>query len=124
MITNPVLEEKNRVQEELSEMAGYDVKKYSELVHRLFLQVQEQYGLKFKYADRQGGFIRTGMPPAESMNPSIIQKDGQPWVLIPLVEYQQLLEAKEELEDIQDFDEALANPQMPHSWGTARAGVA
>lgn len=120
MITNPVLEEKDRVQRELSEMAGDDVKKYSELVHRLFLQVQEQYGLKFKYADRQGGFIRPAVP----QNPSIIQKDGQPWVQIPLVEYQQLLEAKEELEDIQDFDEALANPQTPHSWGTARAGVA
>jgi DNA-binding XRE family transcriptional regulator len=52
------------------------------------------------------------------MNLQIIQKEGQPWVQIPLVEYQQLLEAKEELEDIQDFDEALANPQetIPLEW--------
>jgi hypothetical protein len=62
MITNPVLEEKDRVQRELSEMAGEDMKKYSELVHQLFLQVQEQYGLKFKYADLTGGFIRPVMP--------------------------------------------------------------
>jgi DNA-binding XRE family transcriptional regulator len=52
------------------------------------------------------------------MNLQIIQKEGQPWVQIPLVEYQQLLEAKEELEDIEDFDEALANPQetIPLEW--------
>lgn len=52
------------------------------------------------------------------MNLQIIQKEDQPWVQIPLVEYQQLLEAKEELEDIQDFDEALVNPQetIPLEW--------
>jgi hypothetical protein len=58
MITNPVLEEKDRVQGELAEAAGYDVKKYSELVHRLFLEMQEQYGLQFKYADRVDELIQ------------------------------------------------------------------
>jgi hypothetical protein len=58
MITNPILAEKERVQIELVEESGYDMKKYSELVHRLFLEVQEQYGLKFKYADRAAGLIR------------------------------------------------------------------
>jgi hypothetical protein len=58
MITNPILAEKERVQIELVEESGYDMKKYSELVHQLFLEVQEQYGLKFKYADRPGEFIQ------------------------------------------------------------------
>lgn len=58
MITNPILAEKERVQIELVEESEYDMKKYSELVHRLFLEVQEQYGLKFKYADRAAGLIR------------------------------------------------------------------
>lgn len=58
MITNPILEEKNRVQEELAAAAGDDIHKYSELVHRLFLELQQQSGLKFHYADRTGGFIQ------------------------------------------------------------------
>ena len=51
MITNPILAEKERGQIELVEESGYDMQKYSELVHRLFLELQEESGLKFKYAD-------------------------------------------------------------------------
>jgi len=73
MITNPVLEEKDRVQGELAEAAGYDVKKYSELVHRLFLEMQEQYGLKFKYADRAAGLIRPPVSQDFSSPPTLVK---------------------------------------------------
>jgi hypothetical protein len=46
------------------------------------------------------------------MNVQILEKDGQPeWAIIPYQEYQQLLELKEELDDIHEFDTALAMPQ-------------
>lgn len=66
MITNPILAEKERVQIELVEESGYDMKKYSELVHRLFLEAQDQYGLKFKYADGVDGLIGGGSPDLSS----------------------------------------------------------
>ena len=71
MITNPLLAEKDRVQMELVEESGYDMKKYSELVHRLFLEVQEQYGLQFKYADGPGEFIQPAVPQNFSSPPTL-----------------------------------------------------
>lgn len=53
------------------------------------------------------------------MKVQMIEKDGQPeWAVIPYQEYQQLLELKEEFEDIQEFDAALAIPQekIPVEW--------
>jgi DNA-binding XRE family transcriptional regulator len=53
------------------------------------------------------------------MKVQMIEKDGQPeWAVIPYQEYQQLLELKEEFEDIQEFDAALAMPQekIPVEW--------
>jgi len=73
MITNPILAEKERVQIELVEESGYDMKKYSELVHQLFLEVQEQYGLKFKYADRAGEFSRPTVPQDFSSPPTLVK---------------------------------------------------
>ncbi len=55
MITNPVLEEKNRVQGQLVEESGYDMKKYSELIHRIVLDMQKQYGFKLNYVTRRNG---------------------------------------------------------------------
>ncbi|OQY52854.1 MAG: hypothetical protein B6247_16180 [Candidatus Parabeggiatoa sp. nov. 2] len=53
------------------------------------------------------------------MRTQIIEKEGQPkWALIPYEEYLELLDAKEELEDIQDFDESIAHPpeKIPIEW--------
>lgn len=53
------------------------------------------------------------------MNVQILEKDGQPeWAIILYQEYQQLLELKEELDDIHEFDIALAIPQekIPVEW--------
>ncbi len=53
------------------------------------------------------------------MNVQILEKEGQPeWAIIPYKEYQQLLDFKEELDDIHEFDTALAMPQekIPVEW--------
>ena len=52
MITNHILEDKWRVQRELSEQAGYDSTKYLDLVHQKALDVQERYGVRFKYVQK------------------------------------------------------------------------
>lgn len=49
----------------------------------------------------------------------VIEKDGIPeWAVIPYHEYQQWLALQEELEDIQEFDAALAMQQekIPVEW--------
>lgn len=46
MITNHILEDKRRVQRELSEQARHDFGRYIELVHERALQAQERYGLR------------------------------------------------------------------------------
>jgi hypothetical protein len=55
MITTPLLVEKDRVQRELAQAAGYDVDRYFALVHRLFEEMQVQYGFIPQYADLPGG---------------------------------------------------------------------
>jgi hypothetical protein len=55
MITTPLLEEKDRVQRELAQSVGYDVDQYFALVHRLFQEMQVQYGFIPRYADLPGG---------------------------------------------------------------------
>lgn len=52
MITNHILEDKWRVQRELSEQAGYDSAKYLGLMHQKALDVQERYGVHFKYVQK------------------------------------------------------------------------
>jgi len=51
MLTNPVLEEKYRVQRELTEEAGNDVRKYMENIKRIVAEAEDQYGVHFEYAD-------------------------------------------------------------------------
>ena len=53
MITNPILEDKWRVQKELSEQAGQDPAKYILLAHEGALEVQELYGLEFRYVEAE-----------------------------------------------------------------------
>lgn len=51
MITNPLLEEKYRVQRELTEEAGNDVRKYMENIQRIVAEAEAEYGVEFKYLD-------------------------------------------------------------------------
>ena len=51
MITNPLLEEKYRVQRELTEEAGNDVRKYMENIKRIVAESKDEYGVEFEYAD-------------------------------------------------------------------------
>ncbi len=51
MITNHLLQEKHKTQKRLSEEAQYDVHKYAEKMHNVTLDVQERYGIKFKYRE-------------------------------------------------------------------------
>lgn len=51
MITNPLLEEKYRVQRELTEESGNDVRKYMENIKRIVAESKDEYGVELKYAD-------------------------------------------------------------------------
>jgi len=55
MITNHLLEESYHTQKRLVEESGYDMKKYSEIIHQIALDAQEKYGIKLKYGDIKGG---------------------------------------------------------------------
>ena len=62
MITSPILEEKYRVQKKLAEEADYDVRKYTELCHKIVAETEAEYGLKFKYGQREGGELEPVVP--------------------------------------------------------------
>ncbi len=51
MITNHLLEAKYRAQRRLAEEAGYDLQKYSDNAHQRVLQVEQEYRIKFTYAE-------------------------------------------------------------------------
>jgi hypothetical protein len=53
MITNHILEDKWRVQRELSEQAGHDPSRYIELAHEKALRAQERYGIRFRYVETE-----------------------------------------------------------------------
>jgi hypothetical protein len=55
MITNHILEDKRRVQQELSEEAGHDPGRYLALAHKRVLEAQELYGVHFKYSNKEAG---------------------------------------------------------------------
>jgi len=61
MILDELLRETHRVQQELADAAGDDVDQYFQLIHRLALETQQQYGLTFKYGV-PAGFV----PPVAS----------------------------------------------------------
>jgi len=54
MITNHLLEETYHAQKRLVEKSGYDMKKYSEIIHKIALETQEKYGIKLKYGHIKG----------------------------------------------------------------------
>ena len=59
MITNHLLETKYKTQKQLDEEAHHDIRKYAENSHKIVLEVEEKYGLKFKYRNVQGGSLES-----------------------------------------------------------------
>jgi hypothetical protein len=59
MITTPLLETKYQTQKQLEEEAQHDVRKYVENSHRIVREVEEKYGVKFKYGTMQGGGVES-----------------------------------------------------------------
>jgi hypothetical protein len=49
MLSNPLLEMKDHVQQQLDAQAGHDVGAYLANLHRIVLTVEQQYGLTFRY---------------------------------------------------------------------------
>ncbi len=49
MITNHILEEKYRVQRQLAEEAGYDMAKYEQNLQTRVAEIEQKYGIIFKY---------------------------------------------------------------------------
>nr|VFJ89631.1 MAG: hypothetical protein BECKH772B_GA0070898_100064 [Candidatus Kentron sp. H]VFJ96309.1 MAG: hypothetical protein BECKH772A_GA0070896_101024 [Candidatus Kentron sp. H]VFK03674.1 MAG: hypothetical protein BECKH772C_GA0070978_101404 [Candidatus Kentron sp. H] len=62
MITSLILEEKYRVQRKLADETGYDVRRYTELCHKIALEAAEKYGLTLKYGRREGGELGPVIP--------------------------------------------------------------
>nr|VFK68190.1 MAG: hypothetical protein BECKUNK1418G_GA0071005_12118 [Candidatus Kentron sp. UNK]VFK73007.1 MAG: hypothetical protein BECKUNK1418H_GA0071006_115612 [Candidatus Kentron sp. UNK] len=76
MITSPILEEKYRVQRKLTEEAGYDVRKYAELCHKIAIDAAEKYGLTLKYGQREGGYLEPLIPRSEGWKREDERGDG------------------------------------------------
>jgi len=53
MITNPILEDKWKVQKALTEQAGYDPSRYIALAHKRAIETQERYRVQFRYVDAE-----------------------------------------------------------------------
>jgi hypothetical protein len=51
MITSPILEEKWRVQNELSKQVDHDPSRYIALAHQRAVKAQERYGIQFRYTE-------------------------------------------------------------------------
>ena len=54
---NEILAEKERVQKKLAEEANYDISTLAKNTHEAVLRIEQQYHLKFKYADVEGGYL-------------------------------------------------------------------
>ncbi len=59
MYTDPVLQEKWRVQKKLSQKVNYDVKKLIKNAHQCVLEIAKEMNIELKYAKRQGGYLTT-----------------------------------------------------------------
>jgi hypothetical protein len=51
MITNHLLEAKYEAQRRLTEEVDYDLQRYSENAHQRVLEVEQEYQVKFTYAE-------------------------------------------------------------------------
>jgi hypothetical protein len=54
MTTNHILETKYKVQKQLAEEAGYNMRKYVENTHKAVREIEKEYGIKLKYAEPLG----------------------------------------------------------------------
>jgi hypothetical protein len=61
MITNHILEDKWRVQRELTEQAGNDPSRYIALAHTRAIETQERYRVQFRYVDVEELAIPTSL---------------------------------------------------------------
>ena len=59
MITNHILEDKWRVQKELTEQAGHDPGQYIALTHTRAIKTQERYRVQFRYVEMEESTIPT-----------------------------------------------------------------
>ncbi len=66
MITNPILEDKWRVQKALSQQAGHEPGGYIALAHRKALEAQERYGIQFRYVEIEKDSSVESLPQASS----------------------------------------------------------
>lgn len=57
MITNHILEDKWRVQRDLTEQAGHDPSRYIALAHTRAIETQDRYKVKFRYAEMEESAI-------------------------------------------------------------------
>ena len=66
MMTNPLLEIKDKIQKQLTKEAQHDIAKYVENSHSIVREVEAQYGIKFHYGARAGGEIEplVAQPPS------------------------------------------------------------
>ena len=57
-----ILAEKDRVQQQLAREADYDIPTMSKNAHEAVRRIEQQYHLKFKYAEVQGGYLEPAVP--------------------------------------------------------------
>jgi hypothetical protein len=60
MYTNPLLEEKYRVQKYMSEKAGHDIEKLLDMVEEQVREIEKKYNFKLKYSNRKPYTGKTG----------------------------------------------------------------
>jgi len=70
MMINPLLEAKYKVQRKLDEEARHNITEYAKNSHRIVIDVEEQYGVKFKYGLLQGGHSLICMESSQDAKPS------------------------------------------------------
>lgn len=59
MISNHLLEAKYEAQKQLELESGHNLKKYVHITSQIVKEVENEYGLKFKYGTIQGGYFNS-----------------------------------------------------------------
>ena len=59
---NEILAEKDRVQQQLARQANYDIPTLSKNAHEAVRRIEQQYHLKFRYAEVEGGYLEPTVP--------------------------------------------------------------
>jgi hypothetical protein len=58
MYTDPILEEKWKVQKELAQEAHYDINTFMKNAHKNVVELAKAMSIELKYAKRKGGYRR------------------------------------------------------------------